>query len=301
MNKDYYKILGVDKLGSDQDITKAYRKLAMKYHPDRNPNDKKAEEKFKEISVAYDTLSDKKKRQEYDNLDKLKNQGFKESDFGNFQSSKFNDSQFNDIFNDFFQNNKGFERNFNIKKNRLNININFWEAVLGSKKDFILKLKDSKGNIKEKEISLNIPEGVKHLDVFETIFDGIKYDIIINCPDKSDDGNFYRIDSDLYSKAKIDITTAAIGGQLNFEHWRDGQLSIKIPQGTQSGTKLRLKSRGISDEPHFGDLYIEVIVETPTNLTEKQKEILKELDKTFKENKKSIFEKISSSWKLFKN
>lgn len=306
---DYYKILGLNKNATEDEIKKAYRKMAMKYHPDRNPGDKKAEEKFKEISVAYDTLSNPEKKKLYDNPFKEFNNRSNQS-----YSRSYSHMSENDIFKEFFQNQNGFSGNSDFNNNfifeeflkragktkqpkYINLNINFWEAIFGCKKDLILKLKTTNGQVIDKEISITIPPGTENKDIFEIELEGNTYNLLINCPYVSEDKNFNRINKDIHVKANIDITTAALGGQLNFEHWKDGNLSVKIPTGTQSGTKLRLKAKGVAGEPHFGDLFIEINVVIPTSLTKEQKEILEKLDKSFKEKKVNLFTKIFNSWK----
>lgn len=314
--KNYYEILGLKETATIDEIKKAYRKLAMQHHPDRNQGNKKSEEEFKQINEAYSTLSDESKKKEYDLKRKM---GF--SDFSNRQQnhSNFNDfnfshfsqddsedifSNFRDIFEQF--NHSGFARqrtqaNPN-KIIRKTLNISFWESVIGSKRTFEFKTKSQSGKETKREIEIEIEAGVETGQILQIQLETNVFILLIIEVD--DDKNFVRKGLDLYTELKIPFTTACLGGTLAFPHW-DNDLEVKIPAGTQPDTILKVKSHGVKAEPKFGDLYLVCKIDIPQNLTIKQKEILQEFEKsTQKETakmQKKWYDNLKNSWKSFLN
>ncbi len=299
--KDYYKILGVSSNATEDVIKKAYRKLALLYHPDRNPNDKAAEEKFKEIAEAYDVLSDDKKRADFDNLRSF---GRKRKQYTNtnydFSSDDFNpsykknykthenpdklweeflrdynlkDFKFSDFFNNFFGKNR--------KKSHLDrtakLTISLKEAYLGSTR--IIKLNNEKFRLKIKpgisnDQLLRIPgKGYKSSVTGEP-----NGDLYLRIKIKPDE-NFERKGNDLYTELYIDIYTVLLGGETVINSLK-GKLKIKIPQGIPYGKILRLKNLGIPnyDNPlEKGDLYIKIRYQIPKNLSNEEKDMLTKL------------------------
>lgn len=286
---DFYKILNVKKDASQEEIKKAYRKLAMKHHPDRNQNDKKSEEKFKEIQTAYDTLSDPEKRLAYD----LGNSGN--------QYNRQNNQQYEQRAEDFFRQHfsEMFEDQFsNIFRQReyiqqIELTINFWEAIKGVTKTFELGFNEN-NKIKTYEIKLTIPPGSDNGDKFIINVNNQKIQIFLSViPDK----NFQRDNLDLFFKVDIPFNLAALGGKVIFPHW-DGDLEITLPSGLNNGNKVLISNKGIQKGLFIGDLYLIVNVTIPKILNEEQKEILKKFSDTEK-TKKSWFENIKQTLNKF--
>ena len=289
--RDYYEILGVDRGAAPEEIKKAYRKLAVQYHPDKNPGDKVAEEKFKEASNAYSVLSDPEKRRVYDtrghagvhgmgfegyqnmddifshiNLDDLFGRGF--GGFGGF-------GRFDDAFGDAFgqRRTRGPTRGRDI---RMNLNIPFADAVLGSKKDV---------NIEGKRITLTIPAGIQDGQTLrirghgETLGIGTSGDLLVTISVQSHP-TLTREGADLFTDATISMTTAALGGSVRVQTLT-GDVDLKVPAGAQPGQQLRLRGQGAVDASgRKGDLRVRLVVEIPKSLSRKQRNLLKELNKT---------------------
>jgi len=280
--RDYYEILGVDKKATQAELKKAYRKLALKYHPDRNKEDD-AEEKFKEINEAYQVLSDEKKREAYDQFGHSAFQaggmgsnpftgGARSGPFtytyryggggqqgGNpFQGFDFGDPF--EIFDTFFGG--GFARQ--ARRPRYTLRIDFMDAVKGATKE--VEIDGEKHKIK-------IPAGAN---------DGTRirfkeFDISL---DVKTHERFKREGYDLYVTEEIPFSVAALGGQQEIETLNNS-LKLKIRPGTQSGTMVRLRGEGV---PHVrgrgkGDLYVKLEVAVPEELTKEQKKAIKKLSK----------------------
>lgn len=291
--RDYYEILGVSKNASDDEIKKAYRKLAMKYHPDRNPGDKEAEAKFKEISEAHEVLSDKQKRARYDQFGHVGVGGASGNPFGNGNpfggagspfgggrttySTNFDFGGFDDILSSLFGFGGGAARGPRRGQDyQTSITLSFKEAIFGCTK--------SVNDMNGKSIKVKIPAGID---------DGMSIRLAGKgglAPEKGgESGDFYvrvrvRPDKNLtregniiLSELKIDMVDAALGCEAEVETV-DGPVTMKIPAGTQSGTPFRLSGHGVPfrADGDRGPHIVTVTVETPKNLSKKQKDLLKE-------------------------
>ncbi len=303
---DYYKILGVDKDASENDIKKAYRKLARKYHPDLNPGDKEAEKKFKEINEANEVLGNPENRKKYDkygehwqHADEIEKQraqqkqyqeafgaetgGFDFSGFGGFGGGGYDESDYSDFFQSMFGG--GFagrtgRRNIKFKgqdiQARLHLNL---RDVYTTQKHTI--------NINGKKIRISIPAGVKDGQTIRIkglggagINGGPNGDLYITFA-IDNDPQFKRVGNDLYTRHEIDLYTAVLGGETMVETM-DGKVKLKVKPGTQCGTKVRLKGKGFplyKQEGKYGDLYVTFNVKIPTNLNNKQKDLFEQLAK----------------------
>ncbi|MGQ9798784.1 MAG: DnaJ C-terminal domain-containing protein [Ignavibacterium sp.] len=304
--KDYYKILGVDKNATQEEIKRAYRKLAMKYHPDRNPGDKSAEEKFKEITEANEVLSDPEKRKKYDALGanwkqyEHAGQGFDDlfSQFGGAQGGRGrtytfsgdlddlfgNLGGFSDFFESFFgsrgRKQSGFTSHDYNKQSAVGIdleadlNITLEEAFNGGERII---------NVDGKKVKININPGIKDGQRLRLkglgrarTQNGQRGDLYLNIHILQHP--FYEIkDSDLYYNLDIDLYTAVLGGK-EYIRTLDGKIiSINIPEGTDSGSILRLKNLGMKKDFGRGDLFVRINVTVPKNLSEEEKQLFRKL------------------------
>ena len=289
--QSYYDILGVSKNASDDEIKKAYRKLALKYHPDRNPGDKEAEKKFKEVNEAHEVLSDKQKRARYDQFGKAGvggagggfgggnpfGQGGSYSYSFNGQNVNFGDFDLNDIFNMFTGGGfgGGCGRQNRGRDVRTSVTIDFKDAIFGTTKTI---------NIEGKDIKVKIPAGIDDGQAIRLSGrggaapekdgqPGDLYLIIRVKPHKTltRDGNI------ILSSEHISMVDAALGCEIEVETI-DGPITMKVPAGTQSGTPFKLSGHGVPfrTDGDRGPHIVEIIVDIPTKLSKKQKEILEE-------------------------
>ena len=283
--RDYYEILGVSKNASDDEIKKAYRKLAFKYHPDKNPGDKEAEAKFKEATEANEVLSDKQKRARYDQFGHA-GVGGNSSTGGNpfggsysFNGQNFNfdfggDGGFDDIFSTLFGFGNGRTQRRRGADYRTVLTISFEESIFGTTK---------KVQVDGKEINLKIPAGI---DDGQSIrlrghggpapdSTGEAGDLLVQIrvrPHKTLTREGYII----LSEQHISMIDAALGCEVEIETI-DGKITMKIPAGTQSGTPFKLSGHGIPMRgEERGPHIVNIVVDTPTNLSKKQKELLEE-------------------------
>ena len=288
---DYYKILGIEKKSTQNDIKKAYRKLARKYHPDLNPNDKQAEKKFKEINEANEVLSDTENRKKYDKYGKDwkhaeefdKAQQQRQQSHSGYQgqsSSNFSDSEYSNFFESMFGGGRNRRENVQFKGQDFNAELH-------------LDLKDVYETHKRtltvngKNIRLTIPAGVRNEQIIrikgyggEGVNGGPKGDLILKFS-IANHTKFKRDKDNLYTTADIDLFKALLGGEITIDTFK-GKVKLKIKPETQNGTKIKLKGKGFpvyKKEGEFGDLYITYNVELPTNLSENEKELFNELAK----------------------
>ncbi|HEY8381385.1 MAG TPA: molecular chaperone DnaJ [Microvirga sp.] len=345
--RDYYEVLGVAKTATEAEMKSAFRKLAMQYHPDKNPGNAEAEIKFKEINEAYQTLSDAQKRAAYDRFghaafanDGAGGPGF-DNNFSDFMS---------DIFDNFFGDARGRQRSSGGRERgadmRYNLEISLEEAFTG--KNATLKIPTSvtcevctgtgakagskpkacptcggygrvratqgffsiertcpnchgRGEIiddpcggcggagritKERTLSVNVPSGVEDGTRIRLTGEGEAGlrggpagDLYIFLSLKPHTF-FQRDGADLFCRVPISMVTAALGGEVTVPTIDGSDAKVKVPEGTQSGKQFRLKSKGmpVLRSRDTGDLYIQVVVETPQNLTKRQRELLMEFD-----------------------
>ena len=296
--RDYYEVLGVSKNASDDEIKKAYRKLAIKYHPDKNPGDKEAEAKFKEVSEAHEVLSDKQKRARYDQFGHAGVGGASGGAYGgnpfsggnfNFNGQTFNfdfgGGAFDDILGSLFGfGSAGARRARRGADYQTNVTLSFEEAIFGTTKTVTVDGSDLKVKIPagiDDGMSIRLrgkggpaPEGGSE--------PGDLYVRVRVKPHKS----LTREGAIILSEQTIDMVDAALGCEIEVETV-DGTVTMKVPAGTQSGTPFKLSGHGVPfrADGDRGPHIVTVIVETPKNLSRKQKELLEE----FKNSKKRGF------------
>jgi molecular chaperone DnaJ len=347
--RDYYEVLGVQRGASDADIKTAFRKMAMKFHPDRNPGDNDSEHRFKEVNEAYEVLKDGDKRAAYD---RFGHAAFEQGGGGAHGFGNDFASSFADIFDDFFgmggrrgrAGGSGRERGADL---RYNMEISLEEAYAGKAAQVRLptsvtcevcsgtgakagtkpktcptcsghgKIRQTQGFFtlertcpacqgrgqviedpcpscagsgrvtRERTLSVNIPAGVEEGTRIRLagegeagVRGGPPGDLYIFLSLEAH-GFFQRDGADLHCRAPISMVTAALGGEFEVPTIDGGKTRVKIPEGTQSGRRFRLQGRGmpVLRSKQAGDMYVQVVVETPQKLTKRQRELLAEFEK----------------------
>ena len=284
---DYYNILGIDKKASEEDIKKAYRKLARKLHPDLNPNDKEAHKKFQAVNEANEVLSDKEKRKKYDQYGKnwqhaeqfeQQRHSQQQSQYsGGQQFPGDGDSDFSGFFESMFG---GTGRSGQTKFRGQDYN-----AELKLSLSDALETQQQTLTVNGKNIRITIPAGIENGQVIKLkgygaagVNGGPAGDLYITFSILSHP-HFKRSGNDLYTTSPIDLYTALLGGETTVETLK-GRVKLKVNPETQSGTKIRLKGKGMpvyKKEGETGDLYVTYEVQLPTNLTDEQKKLFTEL------------------------
>ena len=309
--KDYYAVLGVSPNASDADIKKAYRKLAQKHHPDSNRDDPKAEEKFKEISQAYDVLKDPKKRKQYDQLREMLKAGYnpftggsrvhniRVEDLGDFEDlfGGTGASGFEEVFSRFFGGGQGRQARKGPDL-EAEARLSFEEALQGT--TVTLSVRDPYSGDSRK-VKARIPAGVR---------DGAT----IRLPGKGSPGPQGRAPGDLFVKIRVEphpffgrqdrnvtvkvpitFAEAALGSEVEIPTPSGGSVRLKVPPGTPAGKTFRIRGKGATVNGTSSDLLVTVQVAVPNRLSKEQKEILKkfaELDaESPREHLKSFWEK----------
>lgn len=290
---DYYKILGLDKNTKAADIKNAYRKMARKFHPDLNPNDEKAKEKFQQINEANEVLSDAEKRKKYDKFGKdwqhadtnenAERQQRSSRNQPNYGSQGYNDNNFSDFFESMFgqQQPRGSRQRTNQFKGQdfnATLSLNFID-IFKSQKQII--------DVGSKKIRITIPAGIKNGQIIkikgqggEGINGGPKGDLYITFT-ISEDSIYKRLGNDLYKTGEISLYDAILGKDVLFETI-NGKIKVPIKPETQNDKKIKIKGKGLplyKQEGVFGDLYITLKIKNPENLTEEEKKLFVELSK----------------------
>lgn len=306
--RDYYSVLNVARNANAEDIKKAYRKMAMKYHPDKNPGDKKAEETFKECSEAYEVLSDVKKREMYDQFGFAgANAGFagagaggpgggfgggfsQQGGFSGADNENFQDI-FGDIFGDVFGGQRGQafrggqQRRARGADLRYTLNISFEESAIGTEKT-IHFIRQRNGRDETAKLAVKVPAGVKQgqrLRLSQEGDTGLNGGtpgdlfVIINVQEHS---LFHRDEDDVTLEVPVSYLDAILGSSVDVPTLT-GKVQLKIPAGSHSGQTFRLKGKGFPKSGGFGsgDMLVKILVDTPSELSAKQKELLEELAK----------------------
>jgi curved DNA-binding protein len=309
--KDYYKILGVERNASAEDIKKAYRKLAVKYHPDKNAGNKEAEEKFKEINEANEVLGNPEKRKKYDalgsNWKNYQQGGGRAEDFdwskwtgqaggrGGFQAYSSEENIFGGEgnFSDFFESifgGSGFGARTKAPRKGTDYNakteITLEEAYNGTTRRL-----DVSGKI----LQINIKPGVKNGQILRLkekggpgLNGGVAGDIYITVS-VAEHSKYKRKENDLYCTIPVDLYTAVLGGKQVVQTLK-GEIRIDIPKETENGKVLRLKGMGMpvsGKAGEFGYLYAKIGISLPKNLTAKELELFKELAEIYKRKSKA--------------
>lgn len=298
--KDYYKILGVEKQASQAEIKKAYRKLALKYHPDRNPGDSQAEDKFKDLNEAYQVLGDEDKRAKYDQMGSAYNQWERRGGQGGFDWGQWQQSGgpggvhveysgdigdlfgggggFSEFFQQIFGGRGGFDprqaqgqaRGRQPRAYEQPVTISLEEAYRGSQRQL---------NVDGKTLQVKIPVGAKNGTKVAMRGAGPQGSDIYLVVDVAPDPRFERKGHDLRSEFELDLYTAVLGGQAKIPTL-DGEVQLRIPAGTQPGQSFRLKGKGmpnLKSPQQRGDLIAKARVRLPKTLTPEQKKLFKAL------------------------
>ena len=365
--RDYYEVLGVNKGATEAEIKKAYKRVAMKHHPDRNPDDKSAEEKFKEANEAYSVLSDPEKKAAYDQFGHAGVEGAGMGGAGGFGGGASFSDIFGDVFGDIFGGGRaggGARGNRAYRGDDLqyNLELNLEEAVAGTKVDVripthvvcevcngsgakkgtspttcttcggvgqvrmqqgFFSLQQTcprchgkgkmitdpcgtchgQGRVQQhKTLSVKIPAGVDSGDRIRLSGEGEAGehggpagDLFVHISVRPH-SIFERDGNDLFCEVPINMTTAALGGELEVPTL-NGRVKLKIPAETQSGKLFRLRAKGVKSVRggQQGDLLCRVLVETPVNLTKKQKELMEQFNQSLQDDKVEHSPR-SSSW-----
>ncbi len=288
---DYYKLLGIDKNATPKEIKNAYRKLARKYHPDLNPNDKDAKKNFQQINEANEVLSDPAKRKKYDKYgnDWLHAEQFEKEKYSQKQSSQSDgerysgmksEGDFSDFFESMFGGASGAGRSRQVRYRGEDFNAELQLDLLDAYKTHKQTL-----TVNGNKIRINIPAGIENGQTIKIKEHGGKGanggpngDLFITFSIVSHE-RIKRFGNDLFATASIDLYTAVLGGEITIDTL-NGKVKLKVKPETQNGSKIKLKGKGFPvyrNEGQFGDLYITFDVKIPTNLTEKQKVLFTEL------------------------
>ena len=333
MKQDYYEVLGIGKQADEKEIKRAYRKLAKKYHPDMNPGDKVAEQKFKEVTEAYNVLSDKEKKKLYDQFgfaafDEADNAradagsgfyggaggqgfggqgGFRSGSFhtgdgSGYQEFHYEGGDMGDMFGDIFGNmfhggfggQKGYRQQASYRGEDLHadITVGFDEAAFGCDKMIHIQAADGTG---VQSLSVHIPAGI---DDGKSVrlrgkghpgFGGGENGDLLLKVHITPRAGYERKGMDVYTTADIPFTTAVFGGEASFPTLY-GNVVCKVPAGTQSGKKIRLRGKGIVSMKNpnvHGDQYVTIQIQVPTTLTAEQRQKLHEFENAMKQGGRS--------------
>lgn len=279
---DYYKTLGIPKTATEADIKKAYRKLARKYHPDLNPNDKEAEQKFKEINEANEVLSHKENRSKYDKYGEHWKNGEAYEQAQNQQrnarqQSKYSGQQdYSDFFESMFSGGQQQRPAYRGQDYSTELHLELMDVYETHKRTL---------TVNGKNLRITIPAGVTNGQTIKINNHGAKSptngptgDLYITFVINNNTA-FHREEADLFITQEIPLLTAVLGGSQLIKTL-DGTVKLTLKQGTQNGTKVKLKGKGFpvyKQAGSFGDLYVTYQVAVPSTLSRKQKELYEEL------------------------
>jgi len=291
---DYYKILGIDKTATEKDIKNSYRKLARKYHPDLNPNDKDSNRKFQQINEANQVLSDPEKRKKYDqygkewqHADEFEKQNQYREQSSNQSGHRFSGGQSEGDFSDFFENlfggsaGAGRSRQAKYRGEDFNaeLHLNLIDAYKTQKQTL---------TVNGKKIRITIPAGIENGQTIKISGHGgagrnggPNGDLYITFSIANHD-KIKRLGDNLYATADLDLYTAVLGGEITIATL-DGQVKLKVAPETQNGSKVKLKGKGFPvyrNEGQYGDFIVTWNIKMPTHLTDRQKELFAQLAKS---------------------
>lgn len=284
---DYYKVLGIDKTASEDEIKKAYRKLARKFHPDLNPNDKEAHKKFQQINEANEVLSDPEKRKKYDLYGEHWEHGAEYEKARKAQQDAgernyfdgFGQDDYSDFFGSMFGN-AGRTKQAKFRGQDYNSELQLALRTAFTTHQQTLQLNG-------RNVRITIPAGIENGQTIKLkgyggkgINGGPDGDLYITF-NIAHDLQYQRVKNDLFTRIEIDLFTAILGGEVMLDTLH-GKLKLKVQPGIQNETKTRLKGKGFpvyKKEGEYGDLYVSYNIKIPTHLTEKQKELFIELQK----------------------
>ena len=291
---DYYKLLGINKTATTKEIKSAYRKLARKFHPDLNPNDKDAKKKFQQINEANEVLSDPVKRKKYDQYGKdwqhsdqfEKQQQYQQQTSG-ARGPGYARSQSEGDFSDFFEtlfggsmgNSRGRQAKYRGEDFTAELQLELIDAYKPNKQTL---------TVNGKKIRISIPAGIENGQTIKIAGHGGKG--INGGPDGdlyitfsiANHPRFKRLGNDLFTTIDLDLYKAVLGGEITIDTL-DGKVKLKVKPETQNETKIKLKDKGFpvyKKEGQFGDLYVTYSIKTPTNLSDKQKALFKQLSES---------------------
>jgi len=291
---DYYKILGIDKSATEADIKKSYRKLARKYHPDLNPNNKEAEKKFKEINEANEVLSNTENRKKYDaygkdwkhaeEFERAKQQQSQRQTYQqDFSGGSYSDQDFSDYFESMF----GGKRSSSRHSRSVQFKGQDFNAELQLNLTDVYETHKHELTVNGSKIRLTIPAGVENGQIIKIagkggkgINGGPNGDLYIKFTIKNHT-QFKRDGDNLYANVDLDLYTSILGGETTIDTF-NGKVKLNVKPETQNGTKVKLKGKGFpvyKKEGHYGDLIITYTIKTPTNLSEREKDLFKQLQK----------------------
>ena len=291
---DYYKVLGIEKTATPKDIKNAYRKLARKYHPDLNPNDKDAKKNFQEINEANEVLSDPDKRKKYDQygkdwqhadeFEKAKQyQGQSSDSRGTRFSGAQNEGDFSDFFSSMFGGAAGGGRGRQAKYRGEDYNAEIHLDLADAYETHQQTL-----NVNGQNLRITIPAGIENGQTIKItghggqgINGGPNGDLYITFS-IANHPLFKRLGNNLYASVDLDLYTAILGGELTIDTL-DGKVKLKVKPETQNGSKVKLTGKGFpvyKAKGQFGDLFVTFNIKIPTNLTEKQKELFTQLSQS---------------------
>jgi|TARA_R100000908_G_scaffold64349_2_gene47914 curved DNA-binding protein len=270
--KELYDILEVPQNATDTEVKKSYRKLALKFHPDKNQDDPKAEEKFKKISEAYGILSDPKKKAEYQR---------KQNPFGNFQGGNMDDSMFEDIlrnsgFADMFNNRYGYNERGKGRDIKSSIQITLEESYFGTTRRISVAMSS---------FDVKIPPGAtsgQNLRLKGKGQKGMTEDLhgdLVLVIEVLNTQKFYLDPQGLHTVVHIDLYDAVLGGKQTLQIF-DKTISFNVPKATSHGKVLRIRGKGMplwKKEGQYGNLLVSIFVDIPTNLTHEEIELFKKL------------------------